>query len=163
MYGNYSNQLYIQDLQNMKDRIDRQLQQLHQTPIQPTQPINNIINTTQNTSSDLISLRVLNDKEDIENIYVQNKTLFLGENNMVIKGVDGKIEKYNIYKTYPIDPKDKKINELEKQIKKLKEMINNEPSKFNSTIKECKQPNSNVNINDESNATKSGKTISKKE
>ena len=162
MYGGYNSQFYMQDLQGMRDKIDRQMQQIQMQQHQPPQPINNIINTTQNTPSDLISLRVLNENEEVENIYVNNKTFFLGANNLVIKDVDGKIEKYDITKTYPIDPKDVKINELENEIRQLKEMISNEHEQSIEPIKDVARPDSNVIINDESSTKKTSKSISKK-
>ncbi len=162
MYGGYNSQFYMQDLQGMRDKIDRQMQQIQMQQHQPPQPINNIINTTQNTPSDLISLRVLNENEEVENIYVNNKTFFLGANKLVIKDVDGKIEKYDITKTYPIDPKDVKINELENEIRQLKEMISNEHEQSIEPIKDVARPDSNVIINDESSTKKTSKSISKK-
>lgn len=92
-------------------------------------PVNNIINTAQNpNTSNFVELRVLNENENVDTLYVQNKTLFINDNNMILKGIDGSLEKWEIQKIYPVDPKDKKIRELELQIKELKEMINREPS-----------------------------------
>lgn len=150
----------------MREKIDRQLQQLQmqQTQIhqQQPQPINNIINTNQTPPSDIINLRVLNENEEVENIYVNNKTFFLGANKLVIKDPDGKIEKYDILKTYPIDPKDKKISELEQQIRELKEMIDNEHGKSNITTKDVERPDTNVVVNDESITKTTSKSIPKK-
>ena len=56
---------------------------------------------------------------------------------MQIKKMDGTIEKYNIVKYYPIDPKDQKINQLEEEIKKLKEMMSNEQyNESNKSVQE---------------------------
>lgn len=87
----------------------------------PTQPITNI-------SRNFVEIRVLNDKENVETLYVQNKTLFINDKYMIMKGIDGSLEKWEINKIYPVDPKDQKIKELERQIQELKEMIKYEPS-----------------------------------
>lgn len=150
MYGNMYGYNPIQ-------RIDKQIEELTAMRTQfqnvpAPQPVNNIINTNQpqNTPRDLIELRVLNEKDEVDNLYVNNKTLFIGQNRMVIKGVDGSLEKWNIEKTYPIDEKDKKIKELEQQIKELKEAISNGYKqttksdggvvKSDVTVDECSKP-----------------------
>ena len=105
-------------------------------------PINNFISTTQTPARELVEWRILNENEEVDNLYVQNKTLFINDNMMVLKGVDGKLEKWEIKKIYPIDKKDAKINELENEVKKLKEVIN-EYTKSISTIGERKQSYAN--------------------
>jgi hypothetical protein len=131
----YSN--YIDNLKKQKDRID-ELISAYQQP----QPVNNFINT-QIPNKDLIEWRILNENEEVDNLYVQNKTLFISDNLMVLKGVDGKLEKWEIKKIFPIDKKDAKINELEEEISKLKEMINNEHAKPNKSTKQCNKSTSN--------------------
>lgn len=66
---------------------------------------------------------------------------------MVSKDVDGKLEKWQIKKVYPIDQKDKKINELEEEVKKLKEVIDNEHRKSNEPIRKFEQSDGNVDGN----------------
>lgn len=85
------------------------------------QPVPNLVRN-------FVEIRVLNDNENVDTLYVQNKTLFLNDKFMIIKGIDGSLEKWEINKIYPVDPKDQKIKELERQIKELKEMIKYEPS-----------------------------------
>ena len=126
----YNNQYMIDSLNKQKDRIDEMIR-TYQQP----QPVNNFINASQTPSKDLIEWRVLNENEETDNIYVSNKTLFINDNIMVLKGVDGKTEKWEIKKIYPIDKKDEKINALEEEIRKLKEMVNNEHSKSNSSTR----------------------------
>lgn len=130
----YSN--YIDNLKKQKDRID----ELISTYQQP-QPVNNFINT-QLPNKDLIEWRILNENEEVDNLYVQNKTLFINDNLMVLKGVDGKLEKWEIKKIFPIDKKDEKISQLEEEVKKLKEVLN-EYSKSNEPTKECNKSNAN--------------------
>ena len=86
MYGN--NQYMIDNLNRQKDRIDDMIRNYQQP-----QPVNNFINTNQMPSKDLIEWRVLNENEEVDNLYVANKTLFINDNLMVLKGVDGSLEK----------------------------------------------------------------------
>lgn len=37
---------------------------------------------------------MLNENEEVDNLYVANKTLFINDNLMVLKGVDGSLEKW---------------------------------------------------------------------
>ena len=94
----YNNQYMLESLTRQKDRID-ELIKSYQQP----QPVNNFITTGQITPRDAVELRVLNENEEVDNLYVQTKTLFLSENMMVLKGVDGSLEKWEIKKTYPND------------------------------------------------------------
>ena len=148
----YNNQYVIDNLTRQKDRIDEMIRNYQQP-----QPVNNIINTNQIPNKDLIEWRILNENEEVDNLYVTNKTLFINDNLMVLKGVDGSLEKWEVKKIYPIDKKDEKINALEEEIKKLKEMINNEHSKSNEPVGECEQSTSN----DDVNAKSKSKTTSK--
>jgi len=111
-------------------------------------------------NKDLIEWRILNENEEVDNLYVQNKTLFISDNIMVLKGVDGRTEKWEIKKIYPIDKKDQKINELEEELRKLKEMINNEYSKPTSTVRKSNKSNADANGNVESKSETSGECIS---
>lgn len=127
----------IEDLQNMKARYAQQPQVTN--VINPSQP--------QIPSNSIVEWRVLNENEQVDNLYVERKTLFVGDNMMVLKDVNGKLEKWNIKKTYPVDPKDQKIEELERQIQELKGMIGNEPSKFNKPVENVIEPNGNDDVN----------------
>ena len=155
MYGN--NQYMLESLNRQKDRIDEMIRSYQQP-----QPVNNFINTNQTPNKDLIEWRVLNETEEVDNLYVNNKTLFINDNLMVIKDVDGKTEKWEVKKIYPIDKKDKKINALEEEIKKLKEVIN-EHTEFNEPIRERNKSNADVNGNVESKSKAVSKSISKQE
>ena len=154
MYGN--NQYMIDNLTRQKDRIDEMIRNYQQP-----QPVNNFINTNQISSKDLIEWRVLNENEEVDNLYVQNKTLFINENKMVLKGVDGSLEKWEIKKVYPIDKKDEKINQLEEEIKNLKEMLSNEHAKSNKSVGECNKSTSIDDVNVEPKSKTNSKSISK--
>ena len=127
-----NNQYLIDNLNRQKDRIDEMIRNYQQP-----QPVNNFINTNQMPSRDLVEWRVLNENEEVDNLYVSNKTLFINDNLMVLKGVDGSLEKWEVKKIYPIDKKDEKINQLEEEIKKLKEALN-EPTKSNESVDDSK-------------------------
>ena len=152
----YSNQYMIDNLNRQKDRIDEMIRSYQQP-----QPVNNFINTNQTTNQNMIEWRVLNENEEVDNLYVSNKTLFINDNLMVLKGVDGSLEKWEVKKIYPIDKKDEKINQLENEIKSLKEMLNNEHTKLNGTTNDIKQSESTIDVNAKSNTKTTGKLVSK--
>ena len=153
----YNNNFMLDKLSRQKEEIENLIKNYQN----PQTPVNNFINTNQTQSKDLIEWRVLNENEEVDNLYVQNKTLFINDNLMVLKGVDGSLEKWEVKKIYPIDKKDEKINALEEEIKKLKEMINNEPSKSSSTNGEFKQSNELSNVNVKSKSKTTSKSVSK--
>ena len=92
----------------------------------------------------------------------EDSKFFMSDKNLVIKDADGKIEKFDIVKTYPVDPKDVKINELEQEIKELKELINNEYAKSNKPTQNGTGPDSNDIINAEPPTKTTSKSVSKK-
>ena len=154
----YGNQYMIDNLNRQKDRIDEMIRNYQQP-----QPVNNFINTAQTLPKDLIEWRVLNENEEVDNLYVSTKTLFINDSMMVLKGVDGSLEKYEIRKIYPIDKKDEKINQLEEEIKKLKEVINNESAKSNEPVGNVKQSNITTNVDVESKPKTTCKPVSKQD
>lgn len=159
----YSNDFMLNRLSRQKEEIENLIKNYQNVPNQT--PVNNFISASPNQTpnKDLIEWRILNENEEVDNLYVANKTLFINDNLMVLKGVDGSLEKWEVKKIYPIDKKDEKINALEEEIKKLKEMISNEPTKSNGTIGERKQSNEFADVNVESKPKTSSKSISKQE
>lgn len=151
----YGNQYMIDNLNRQKDRIDEMIKNYQQP-----QPVNNFINALQTPSKDLIEWRVLNENEEVDNLYVQNKTLFINDNMMILKGVDGSLEKWEVKKIYPIDKKDEKINALEDEIKKLKEVLY-EHSKSSEPVRECDKSNGVDDVNVEPKPKTNSKSISK--
>lgn len=125
----FNNTFMLDRLTKQKEEIENMIRNYQNSQ----QPVNNFITTGQTPSKDLLEWRVLNENEEVDNLYVSNKTLFVGDSTMVLKGVDGSLQKWDIRKTYPIDKKDEKINALEDEIKKLKEMIDNGDAKSTST------------------------------
>ena len=154
----YSNQYMLDNLTRQKERIDEMIRNYQQP-----QPVNNFINTTQTNNKDLIEWRVLNETEEVDNLYVSNKTLFINDTMMVLKGVDGSLEKWEVKKIYPVDKKDEKINALEEEVRKLKEMIKSEPTKSISTDGDSNKSNGTFNVNAQSKSKANGKPISIKE
>ena len=123
------NQGIMNQLLRQKDNVENLIQQYSQMPSQA--PIQNIIN--QNTNLEM-EARILNNGEDISNIGITRRTLFVDEKNkkVVIKELDGTISKeYEII--VPLDEKDKKILELENKLKEMEVKINEytEPSRTN--------------------------------
>lgn len=130
MYGNSS--FMLDRLIRQKDEIDNLIKNYQNTN---QTPVNNFISTNQTPTKDLVEWRILNENEEVDNLYVQNKTFFINDKIAVLKGVDGSLEKWEVKKIYPKDKKDEKILELENKIKEL-EMKINESTESNSTIKQ---------------------------
>lgn len=137
----YPNSSLINQLERQKDNIDNLLHQY-------TAPVQNIITTGCDFEARFIT------DEDISNIPIMKKTLFIDEKNkkISIKELDGTISKeYEI--VVPLDEKDKKILELERRIKEM-EYERTKPIKSND---ECKEPNTNDDANVDTRAETNGK------
>ena len=118
---NYNSAGMVNQLYRQKDNIENMIAQYTQSLNQP--PVQNIINTTGNNND--IDIKFLNNNEDISNIIISKKTLFIDEKKakITLKEVDGTISKnYDII--IPKDEKDLKIEELEKKIIELEGKIN---------------------------------------
>lgn len=152
----YNNQFMLENLNRQKERIDEMIRNYQNQP----QPVNNFINTNQIVNKELIEWRILNENEEVDNLYVQNKTLFINDNLMVLKGVDGSLEKWEVKKIYPIDKKYEQINQLQEEVKNLKEVIN-EYSKSIGTIGKCNKSDGNDDGTIKSTTKTTSKSISK--
>lgn len=163
MYNyNMYNQNLINQLMRQKDNIDSMLNNMSQPA-----PVQNIINTSNNSIE--FEARELNDGEDVHNVFVSRKTLFIDEKNkkFYIKEIDGKISKtYDII--VPKDEKDLKIEEqenelniLKEKMQKLEEMLNDKHTKYIVADDEFKQSNGNDDTNVEPTAKSLFKSISK--
>lgn len=134
-----TNQGIMNQLLRQKDNVENLIQQYSQMPNQA--PIQNIINQTANLE---MEAKILSNGEDVSNIGITRRTLFVDEKNkkVVIKELDGSISKeYEII--IPLDEKDKKILELENRLKEMEVKINEhtEPSRTND---EQQQSNADV-------------------
>lgn len=144
-YGN--NQMYMQDLQNMRDRIDSQMRQLQQPNMQQTPAINQTFQLSNpgNSANDFDGKYVTNIDEVKSTLALKN-TLFVNKemNTLWFKDVSGNIKTYTLAEVIELDPKDKEILELKKEIENMKGMIANA------------KPD-NVNVNEPTTRTKSSK------
>lgn len=133
----FSNQSMLNQLFRQKDNIENLISQYSQ----PQAPVQNIINTSNSTD---FEARILKENEQIENILINKRTMFLDETNkkLTIKELDGTISKeYEI--VIPLDAKDKKILELENKLKEMEEKY--EHSKPSSTNNKQQKSISNDN------------------
>lgn len=136
MYGN--NQFMIDNLNRQRERLDDMIKS-YQT--MPQAPINNIITNGQ-MQDNTYEMKKLNENDEVENIAIFKDTIFIGEDRIQIKKIDGTIEKYEVKKVYPRDKKDDKIDELTKKIQEL-EMKLNEPTKLNEPVENVNKSNGN--------------------
>ena len=150
MYGN--NQFMIDNLSRQRERLDDMIKNYQQMP---QAPINNIITNGQ-MQDNTYEMKKLNENDEVENIKIFKDTIFIGEDRLQIKKLDGTIEKYEIKKVYPRDKKDDKIDELTKKIQEL-EMKLNEPTK---SIKSDEDVNKSI-VNANGNVESKSKTTSK--
>ena len=130
-YNGLMNQLYRQ-----KDNIENMIAQYSQGLMNQQAPVQNIINTT--SSSD-VEIKYINKNDDISNIIVTKRTLFIDEfkNKISLKELDGTISKtYDII--VPKDEKDLKIEELEKKLEELEGKINDKSTDSTITTSDVK-------------------------
>lgn len=154
-YGYGQNQSFINQLLRQKDNIENMINQYSQ----PQAPVQNIINTGVTTE---FEAKILGDDEQIENVLVNKRTMFLDKKNkkLCVKEVDGKIsETYEII--VPLDEKDKKILALEQKLKEMEELINVKLPKFNEPTNVEYKSVTNGDGNIKSATETSGKTVSK--
>lgn len=155
-----NNQYYVQnmqDLQNMREKIDRQMQQMQQLNQNQMQQQPTPTNLTQNfqlapnpTNNELES-KYANNIDEVRNTFVMKTGVFLNKDftTLWIKDVTGNIRTFRTEEVIDLDPKDKEILMLKKQIEEMKGMINygNESNVDNSD-------------NDESNESKNATKLS---
>ena len=157
MYGN--NQFMIDNLSRQRERIDDMIKNYQNLP---QAPINNIITNGQ-MADNTFEMKKLNDNDEVENIAIFRDTIFMGEDRLQIKKLDGTVEKYQIKKVYPRDKKDDKIDELNKKIEELEARLN-EPRSNNAiseSIQESSEQRQDDEFNDKSTTTRPSKSISK--
>lgn len=149
-----NNQFYMQDLQNMREKIDRQMQQMQQLNQQQQQPIPQVtqnfsIAPTQNNTSEL-EAKYVNNIDEVKNTFVMKTGVFLNKDftSLWVKTTDGNIKTYELNEVIQQDPKDVEINNLKRELERMREMISYDNK-------------SNVNNSDydESNESKNAKKL----
>ena len=125
-----NNQFYMQDLQNMREKIDRQMQQMQQLNQQQQQPIPQVtqnfsIAPTQNNTSEL-EAKYVNNIDEVKNTFVMKTGVFLNKDftSLWVKTTDGNIKTYDLNEVIQQDPKDVEINNLKRELERMREMIN---------------------------------------
>lgn len=143
-----NNQIYMQnmqDLQNMREKIDnqmRQMQQLNQNQMQQQQPvpITQNFQLAPNPNSNELESKYVNNIDEVKGIFVMKTGVFLNKelNTLWIKNTNGDIRTFELNEIIPQDPKDIEINNLKKELQRMREMINygNESDVDNSDFNE---------------------------
>lgn len=143
-YG--QNNQMMNQLLRQRDNIDSLINQYSQPFFtSPQAPVQNIINTNS-TSQVEMEARYLKTGENVNDILISNKTLFIDENNskIYIKDVNGSILKnYDI--VIPKDEKDLKIEELESKLKELEAKVNDKFTEPTRSIDNVEQSDADDN------------------
>ncbi len=130
-----NNQFYMQnmqDLQNMREKIDRQMQQMqqlnqNQMQQQPQIPqVNQTFQLAPNPSNNELESKYVNNIDEVKGIFVMKTGVFLNKelNTLWIKNTNGDIRTFELSEIIPQDPKDIEINNLKKELQRMREMIN---------------------------------------
>lgn len=130
-----NNQIYMQnmqDLQNMREKIDnqmRQMQQLNQNQMQQQPTPTNLTQNFQlapNPNSNELESKYVNNIDEVKGIFVMKTGVFLNKelNTLWIKNTNGDIRTFELNEIIPQDPKDIEINNLKKELQRMREMIN---------------------------------------
>jgi hypothetical protein len=132
----------MQDLQNMKDRIESQMRQLQQAQAQQQQP-QMPTNLTQNfqlapQNNNELEGKYAENIEQVRNTFVVKPCVFLTKNyeTVWIKEVSGNIRTFKTEEIVEMNPKDKEIYELKKQIEEMRGIINDTVEHDNSNFDE---------------------------
>ena len=154
-----NNQIYMQnmqDLQNMREKIDRQMQQmqqLNQNQMQQQQPvpITQNFQLAPNPTNNELESKYANNIDEVRNTFVMKTGVFVNKDftSMWVKTTDGNIKTYELNEVIQQDPKDIEINNLKKELQKMREMINY-----------GNESNINNSDNDESNESKNATKLS---
>ena len=115
----------------MKDRIDRQMQQMqqfNQNQMQQ-QPVPNVTQNFQlapNPTNNELESKYVNNIDEVKGIFVMKTGVFLNKelNTLWIKNTNGDIRTFELNEIIPQDPKDIEINNLKKELQRMREMIN---------------------------------------
>ena len=130
-----NNQFYMQnmqDLQNLREKIDRQMQQMqqlnqNQMQQQPQIPqVNQTFQLAPNPTNNELESKYANNIDEVRNTFVMKTGVFVNKDftSMWVKTTDGNIKTYELNEVIQQDPKDIEINNLKKELQRMKEMIN---------------------------------------
>ena len=110
-------QYYIQDLQGMKDRIENQIRQYQN---QQQAPITQNFQITPTPGE--IDGKYATNIDEVRNTFVTKTGLFVNRdfNTLWVKDISGKIRTFNLEEVVDLDPKDKEILDLKKQIEEMR-------------------------------------------
>ena len=134
----------MQYLQNMREKIDRQMQQMQQLNQNQMQQQPTPTNLTQNfqlapnPNNNELESKYVNNIDEVKGIFVMKTGVFLNKelNTLWIKNTNGDIRTFELNEIIPQDPKDIEINNLKKELQRMKEMISNESNVNNSDFNE---------------------------
>lgn len=135
-----NNQFYMQDLQNMREKIDRQMQNIQQAqnqqPVQ--QPITQNFQLAPNPTNNELESKYVNNIDEVKNTFVIKTGVFVNKDftTLWVKDVTGNIRTFNTEEIIELDPKDKEILDLKKQIQDMKEMMSNATQYDNTDVNE---------------------------
>ena len=124
-----NNQFYMQDLQNMREKIDRQMQQMQQLNQQQQQPTpTNLTQNFQlapNPSNNELESKYVNNIDEVKNTFVMKTGVFINKDftSLWVKTTDGNIKTYELNEVIHQDPKDVEINNLKRELERMREMI----------------------------------------
>lgn len=149
------NPMYIQELQNMRDRIDKQMMQIQQ-PIQQQPQIQQTFQLASNSQTELDS-RYATNIDEVKNTLAMKTTLFVNKDmsTLWVKDVTGAVKTYTIEEVIEIDPKDREILELKRQLTELKEEVSNAKSNVKyDVVNATKQKPASVQPNKSNDANR---------
>lgn len=163
-YPYYQNNQYymqnMQDLQNMRDKIDRQMQQVqqmnqNQMQQQPQIPqVNQTFQLAPNPTNNELESKYVNNIDEVKGIFVMKTGVFLNKelNTLWIKNTNGDIRTFELSEIIPQDPKDIEINNLKKELQRMREMINygNESDVNNSDFNESNESKATTKLSSRS-------------
>lgn len=121
----------------------QQMQQLNQNQMQQQPTPTNLTQNFQlapNPVNNELESKYANNIDEVKNTFVMKTGVFLNKelNTLWIKNTNGDIRTFELNEIIPQDPKDIEINNLKKELQRMKEMINygNESDVNNSDFNE---------------------------
>ena len=150
-YNPYSQNLYMQDLQNMRDRIDKTMQSYQQNQMQPQAPITqNFQIAPQNNNPNELQSGYVNNIDEVRNIFMTKNGVFVNKDLSILyfKNTEGKIRTFTLAEVIEKDEKDIKIdnlikeneeknyeiNSLKKQIEEIQSLMQTDKNKSKKEV-----------------------------